>query len=344
MDQKLRIGVLGAAGIARAAVVPAIQASRNATLVAIASRNPAKADWARQAGIPVVHGYDELLRRDDIDAVYIPLPNHEHASWTCRAADAGKAVLCEKPIALDAKEAAEVVAYCSRRNIILMEGFMYRFHPQHARALALIEGGAIGDVIEVQAHLSVDLMSPADPTNVRFDSAMGGGALLDMGCYTVHIARSVFGCEPTSVLARWTIDPTFGVDTDTAAILEFPGERIASISCSFRANGQGIYRVVGRKGVIDMPRGIILGLGSRVPEAVVAVTDPDGNRREDLIPAVDHYRLMVEHFAEVVLDGIPLARSGNDAVQNMRVLDAIAVSARDGRRALISTSSVAQIR
>lgn len=335
MSQKLRIGVLGAAGIARAAVVPAIQASRNATVVAIASRDPAKADWVRQAGIPVVDGYDALLRRDDINAVYIPLPNHQHAPWTRRAADAGKAILCEKPIALDAKEAAEVVDYCARRNIILMEGFMYRFHPQHAHALALIEGGVIGEVIEVQAHLSVDIMSPTDPANVRFDPVMGGGALLDMGCYTVHIARSVLGCEPTSVLARWTIDTKFGVDTDTLALLEFPGGQTASVSCSFRGNGQGIYRIVGRKGVIDMPRGIIPGLGSRVSETVVAVTDPDGRRKEDLIPAVDHYRLMIEHFAEVVLDGISMAGASSDAVANMRVLDAIAVSAREGRRVLI---------
>lgn len=337
MAQKLRIGVLGAAGIARAAVVPAIQASRNATLVAIASRNPTNANWVQQAGIPLVEGYDALLQRDDIDAVYIPLPNHEHAPWTKRAADAGKAVMCEKPIALNADEAAEVVAHCARKNVVLMEGFMYRFHPQHTHARAIIDAGTIGDPIEVHAHLSVDLMSPADPANVRFDPAKGGGALLDMGCYTVHIARSVFGCEPTSVLARWTIDPEFGVDTDTAAILEFPGGRTASISCSFRGNGQGIYRVVGRNGVIDLPRGIIAGLGSRIAETVVAVTDPDGYRREDLIPGVDHYRLMVEHFADVILDGVQLVRPGNDAVLNMRVLDAIAVSAREGRRILAPT-------
>jgi xylose dehydrogenase (NAD/NADP) len=304
MNRKLRIGVLGAAGIARAAVIPAIQASRNATVAAVASRNPARAGWVRQAGIPLVDGYDALLLRDDIDAVYIPLPNHEHAPWTKRAADAGKAVLCEKPLALNADEAAEVVNYCAARNVVLMEGFMYRFHPQHARARAIIAEGRIGDPVEIHAHLSVDLMSPPDPTNVRFDPSIGGGALLDMGCYVVHIARNFFNAEPISVVARWTIDPEFGVDTDTAAILEFPNDRTATVSCSFRGNGQGVYRVVGRKGVLDLPRGIIPGLGTRVSETVVAVTDQNGNRFEERLAPTDHYRLMVESFAEVFSPGI----------------------------------------
>jgi predicted dehydrogenase len=335
MDRRLHIGVLGAAGIARVAVVPAILSSRNATVVAVASRNPAKADWVRQAGIAVVDGYDGLLQRDDIEAVYIPLPNHEHARWTKRAADAGKAVLCEKPLALDTGQAAEVVAYCAKRGVPLLEGFMYRFHPQHARVRAIIESGMIGDPVEVHAHLSVDLMSPTDPENVRFDPAKGGGALLDMGCYTVHIARSVFGAEPTSVVARWAIDPAFGVDTDAAAILDFPDGRTASISCSFRGNGQGFYRIVGRKGVIDVPRGIIPGLGSRVSETIVTIVDADGRRTEETIPSIDHYRLMVEAFADAVLGNHTLPFAPDDPTLNMRVLDAISASAKTGTRVAV---------
>jgi predicted dehydrogenase len=311
MERKLRIGVLGAAGIARLAVVPAIIASRNATVTAIASRNPAGAAWVWEAGIEVTEGYEALLHRSDVDAVYIPLPNHEHARWTMRAADVGKAVLCEKPLARDAAEAAQIVAHCAHRNVPLLEGFMYRFHPQHARVRDIIATGCIGE-----------------PTK-------GGGALLDMGSYTVHIARSVLGAEPHAVLARWTIDPVFGVDTDTAAILEFPGDRTACVSCSFRGNGQGIYRVVGRQGVIDVPRGIIPGLGSREGETVIAVTDADGRRSEERIPAVDQYRLMVEAFADAVLGGRPLPVVPDDAVRTLHVLDAIAASARSGARAAV---------
>ena len=337
MDHRLRIGVLGAAGIARAAVVPAIRASRNATVAGIASRNPASAEWVIEAGLPLVNGYQTLLESPDVDAIYLPLPNHEHAHWAMRAADAGKAVLCEKPLAMNAEEAARVVAHCARLNVPLMEGFMYRFHPQHARARAIIAAGEIGDPVEVHAHLSVDIMSPVDPTNVRFDAKKGGGTLLDMGCYTIHIARSIFGTEPESVLARWTLDPALGVDTDTAAILEFPGGRTASISCSFRGNAQGIYRIIGRKGVIDMPRGIIAGLGTRLGETIIAVTDPDGNRREEKLEDIDHYRLMIEAFADAVLTGTPVPAPTDDAVRNMRVLDAVAASAREGRRVSVQS-------
>jgi predicted dehydrogenase len=335
MNRKLRIGILGAAGIARAAVFPAIQASRNATVAAVASRNPASADWVSQAGVAVVEGYDTLLQRDDIDAVYIPLPNHEHSRWSKRAADAGKAILCEKPLALDAREAAEVVAYCAVRGVLLLEGFMYRFHPQHRRVRAIIDSGVIGDPVEVHAHLSVDLMSPPDLANVRFDRAKGGGALLDMGCYTVHIARSVFRDEPTSVVARWTVDPALGIDTDSAAILEFPDGRTASISCSFRGSGQGFYRVVGRKGVIDVPRGIIPGLGSRVAETIVAVADADGRRTEERLAPVDQYRLMIEGFADAVIGKHALPFAPEDSTMNMRVLDAISAAAKSGARATI---------
>lgn len=335
MNRKLRIGVLGAAGIARVAVLPAIQSSRNATVAAVASRNPAKAVWVRQAGIDVVDGYEALLQRDDINAVYIPLPNHEHAHWTKRAAEAGKAVLCEKPLALNAAEASEVVAYCASRQVLLLEGFMYRFHPQHARLREILDAGTIGEPTEVHAHLSVDLMSPLDPANVRFDPAKGGGALLDMGCYTVHIARSVFGEQPISVVASWTIDPTLGVDTAVAAILNFPNGKRATISCSFLGNGQGIYRVVGRKGVVDLPRGIIPGLGSRQGETIVAVTDADGRRTEERIPPVDQYRLMIESFADTVLNKTTLPAAAIDPILNLRVLDAISAAAKSGTRVAV---------
>lgn len=335
MSRKLRIGILGAAGIARVAVLPAIQASRNATVAAVASRNPAKAEWVRQAGIDVVGGYESLLRRDDVDAVYIPLPNHEHAHWSKRAADAGKAVLCEKPLALNATEASEVVAYCASRQVPLLEGFMYRFHPQHVRLREILDAGTIGETTEVHAHLSVDLMSPPDPSNVRFNPTKGGGALLDMGCYTVHIARSVFCDEPISVVASWTIDPVLGVDTTVAAVLDFPNGKRASISCSFLGNGQGIYRVVGRKGVVDLPRGIIPGLGSRLGETIVAVTDSDGRRTEERIFPVDQYRLMIEAFADTVLNRTIPPADASDPILNLRVLDAISAAAKSGTRVVL---------
>jgi xylose dehydrogenase (NAD/NADP) len=337
MAGTLRWGVLGAAGIARMAVGPAIARSRNGTLAALASRNAEAATaWANEAGIHRLHAsYAALLDDADIDAVYIPLPNSAHAEWAIAAARAGKHVLCEKPLALRAEEAQAVVDACAQHGVLLLEGFMYRFHPQHARVRALIDGGAIGEIVDVQVNLSVDLMSPADPANVRFVPGLGGGCLLDMGCYVASIPRMVLGEEPASVHGTWRIDERFGVDVGAAAIMTFPSGRTALASCSFEGNGQGSYRIIGRKGVIEVPRGIIPGLGDRISETLIIVADENGRRTEESLPPVDQYQLMVEAFADAVLHGTPLPVSPDDAVANMRVLDAWAESARTGKVAAV---------
>jgi xylose dehydrogenase (NAD/NADP) len=334
---QLRWGILGAAGIAKIAVIPAIAASRNGRLVAVASRDPSRTRQSlADAAVPrFVQGYEALLDDPDIDAVYIPLPNHLHAEWAMRAADAGKAVLVEKPIGLNEPEAQQVIAHCAARGVPVMEGFMYGFHPQHKRVRQLIAEGAIGEVREVRAHLSVDLMSGGDTANVRFKPEWGGGTLLDMGCYTSEITRMIFGDEPRAVRAWWDIDPTLGIDLTVAAILDFGAGRIGTMSASFQANAQGRYEVVGTKGIIEVPRGIIPGLTTRVSETLIVVMDPDGRRREETLPAVDHYRLMVEEFSDAVLTGAPVPRPPERSVGNMRVLDAIARSAREGTEVLV---------
>lgn len=339
MRNPVRFGVLGAAGIAKTAVVPAITKARNARVVAVATRRPEVAsDWAREAGIERVLGsYEELLADPDVEAVYIPLPNSEHAHWAVAAARAGKAILCEKPIAMNAAVAETVVRACADYKVLLMEGFMYRFHPQHDRVRDIIASGEIGEVVEVHAHLSVNLMSPVDPANVRFDKKLGGGALLDMGCYVVHIARSIFAEEPLSVLGRWSIDDRYGVDVACAAVLEFSAGRVAMVSCSFKGNAQGFYRVIGRRGQIDVPRGIIPGLGSRISETLVIVVDENGRRRQEELPAVDHYQLMIEAFADAVRGDLAAIPPIEDSVKNMRVLDAFARSASSNSVASLQT-------
>ncbi len=332
MTEMVRWGVLGAAGIARMAVVPAISKACNATISAIASRHPKSAmDWAAEWGIEIVHdSYEALLMDPSVDAVYVPLPNVLHAEWVKRAAFAGKAVLCEKPLAINAKQAEDIVQACGSEGAFLMEGFMYQFHPQHERVRKLVAEGAIGEVVEVQAHLSVNLMDPPDPNNVRFDPTLGGGALLDMGCYVVHIARRMIGDEPVSVSAKWQVDEEFGVDVGVSALLEFPGGRSATVSCSFKGNGQGAYRVIGRRGTIDVPRAIIPGLDGRAPEALIHVVDDKGYRTEEVLAPVDQYQLMIEAFGNALLRGEPAPVPPQDAVRNMRVLDAIAEAARTG--------------
>jgi D-xylose 1-dehydrogenase (NADP+, D-xylono-1,5-lactone-forming) len=328
MTRRLRWGVMSTANIAQIAVIPAIQQSTSGTVEVLASRDIEKArSVARSLGIDrVVGSYEALLEDPDVDAVYVPLPNAMHAEWTLRAAAAGKAVLCEKPLATSADDIRSQIEASSKHGVSLMEGFMYRFHPQTRRVQELIASGAIGQVREVRAHLSVNIMRKLDTANIRYRDTLGGGALLDMGCYTVNIARMIFGAEPERVIGRMHVDPAFGIDTSTAAILEFE-QGVATVTCSFTADGQGAYTIVGTDGTIEVPRGIIPGLGTRVAKGLVVVVDPDGNRREELFEPANQYKNMVNAFAEAVLNKMPVPLPLEDSLNNITVLEAIVHSA-----------------
>jgi D-xylose 1-dehydrogenase (NADP+, D-xylono-1,5-lactone-forming) len=328
MPRRLRWGVMSTANIGKIAVIPAIQQSALGTVEVLASRDVEKArSVAKSLGIErVVGSYEALLEDSNVDAVYIPLPNTLHAEWTIRAAAAGKSVLCEKPLATSEDDVREQIEACKRHGVSLMEGFMYRFHPQTRRVQDLIASGAIGDVREVRSHLSVNIMRTRDTSNIRYIDSLGGGALLDMGCYTVNIARMIFGAEPERVIGRIHVDPVLGIDTSAAGILEF-AKGIATITCSFAADGQGAYTIVGTDGTIEVPRGIIPGLGTRVAEGLIVVVDPDGKRREELFEPANQYKNMVDAFAEAVLNGRPVPLPLEDSLHNAKVLEAIARSA-----------------
>jgi predicted dehydrogenase len=250
------------------------------------------------------------------------------------AAGAGnrQAVLCEKPLAVDADAAARIVDAFRKKGVPLMEGFMYRFHPQNRHVLGLIARGAIGEVREVRAHLSVRIMDPPDPGNIRFKPELGGGSLLDMGCYAINVARRVFGEEPRAVAGSLYVDPALGVDISASAILEFENGRSALVSSSFKAGGQGTYQVVGSKGTIEVPRALLPGMGTRLAEGLVILMDEDGRRSETRFEPVDQYQLMVEAFSEATLSGKPVPYDPVDAVMNLRVCDAIVASHRSGKR------------
>ncbi len=329
MAGHLRWGILGTANIALVKVIPAIQRSSNGTVVALASRDEDRGRTAAtKLGIDRAYGsYDALLDDPEVDAIYNPLPNALHAEWTIRAAEAGKAILCEKPLARNAAEARHMVEVCARHSVPLMEAFMYRHHPQHIRVRELVADGAIGTVNEVRAGLCVRLMDPLAPTNVRLQRDLGGGALLDMGCYGVNAARVAFGEEPLRALAWRDFDERFSVDVALAGVLEFPGRRVAMVSCSFTASYQGWYMILGSDGIIEVPRAFIPGWDQMADDAIVTIYDRNNNRREEGFAPVDHYQLMVEAFASAVLRGEPVPYPPDDAVCNMRVLDALADSA-----------------
>lgn len=329
MARQLRWGVLSTANIGLAKVIPAIQRSANGKVVALASRDVDKGRAAAsKLGIDRVYGdYEALLDDPEVDAVYNPLPNSLHAPWTIRAAEAGKAILCEKPLACSAAEAQHVMEVCARHHAPLMEAFMYRHHPQNVRVRELLAAGAIGTVNEVRAGLCFRLMDPLDAANVRLQRDLGGGALLDMGCYTVNAARLAFGAEPLRAVAWRDVDERFGVDVALAGVLEFPGRRAATVSCSFKASYQGWYMILGSDGIIEAPRAFIPGWDRLAAEAIVTIYDRDNNRREEHFAPVDHYQLMAEDFASAVLNGEPVPYPPDDAVRNMRTLDALGASA-----------------
>jgi D-xylose 1-dehydrogenase (NADP+, D-xylono-1,5-lactone-forming) len=282
-------------------VAPAIAASRNGRLAAIASRDSDRARrMAKEQGVEkVVADYDAVLADPEVDAVYIPLVNSAHREWTLRAFAAGKHVLCEKPLAMNAAEAEEMAAAARASNLHLMEAFMYRFHP---RTRAFVEGLAGDDrPLHVQASFGFPM---TDAANYRMQPSLGGGALLDVGCYTVNVARWILG-EPDTVLAEGRVDADTKVDMSVSALLHFASGSTASLWCSFEsAEEQGLTAVT-PKGNFTLKR------------PFSSWRDPD-----------DPYQLMVESFADSVAGGGPVAITPEDSVANMRVLDRIREAAR----------------
>jgi predicted dehydrogenase len=325
-DRKVKWGILGCAGIAEKAFIPAIRESRNGVLAGIAARDEGRARaWADRFGFLKSHWtYQELVEDPAIDAVYNPLPNDLHAEWSIRAMRAGKHVLCEKPMALNAPEVRGMIAAAEAAGVLLMEGFMYKFHPQVEKTLALIRQGRIGEVRAVQSSFTFQF--ERDGANYRWFPGMGGGALYDVGCYTVSAARLVFGAEPVSAFARARIDPGTGVDMTTAAILEFPGGRFAQCDSSFESHFQSRLLVVGSEGTLGLDRAF------SAKDFDVALELVRGDKRESIgVPRANMFTLMVEHFCDAALEKTPLRYPAADALNNMRTIDACFESIRTGR-------------
>jgi len=317
----VRFGILSTANIADVAVAPAISASEH-ELHAVASRNRGRAaSFADRHDVPVVcDDYDALLDAD-IDAVYVPLPNALHAEWTCRAADAGLDVLCEKPLASDADETVEVVQHCRNADATLMEAFMYHYHPRTERALEVADRH-LGDVEHVHAAFNFPL--PADRTDdVRLDPGLAGGALMDVGCYAVSAARQFLG-EPVAADASVDDARDSGVDTSIAGTLEFADGATATVEASFETRNHQTYRVEGADGWLEARDAFNPTSG----DGTVLRWGTDGRTVEERFEPTDQYRLEVEHFAECVESDEQPRTDGEEAVANMRAIDALYEAAR----------------
>jgi len=326
VERKLKWGVLGTANIGRAAVIPAIQHSSNGQVVAVASRSEEKARvFATELGIPRAYGsYQALLAADDIDAVYIPLPNSLHREWTIKAAEAGKHVLCEKPLALNAAECVDMDVAARRNGVKLMEAFMYRFHPQTEQVLQLIQQGAIGTVRFIRAAFTFRLTNPA---NIRFQPELGGGALMDVGCYCVNVCRTLAGAEPVEVQAYASWGET-GVDEQLVGTLRFADDLFAQFDCALDMERREVYQVAGTESCLDVPVAFL----PRAADTTIVQRTGRWEETTYTVPGVDEYQLMVEHFADCVRHDRPVRYPPAEAAANMRVIEALYRSARNSGR------------
>ncbi len=320
-ERKVRWGVLGVAKI-NERVFPSFARTPHAVLAGIASRDPQKSAEAAKTW-NIAHSfptYEALIASPEIDVVYNPLPNHLHDRYTRLAADQGKAIVCEKPLCPTAAEAQALVDYCQAKKVILMDGFMWPHHPRTSRLRQIIDSGAIGKVRRVCGTLTFQL-EPLDPENIRFKPEMGGGSLLDVGCYPVYGIRWAFGEEPVRVTAR--AEYRFGVDLEMAGILEFADGRIATFDCGFTNPLRMQLEIVGEKGTIRVP---FMWLPE--PDATYEIEYVNGGVEKGKLPGPNQIDCLIENFSRKVLGEAVDLPCLSEAVKTLKVLDALALSAK----------------
>lgn len=323
--EKLRWGILSTANIGVMKVIPGMQAGKLCEVTAIASRNLDEAKVAAEKlGIPKYYGsYEKLLADPDIDAVYIPLPNHLHIPWTLKALDANKHVLCEKPVGMNSAEVAQLQqAAAAKPHLKVMEAFMYRFHPQWAKARQLVADGAIGTLKTIHSAFSY---FNNDPANIRNNKEMGGGGLMDIGCYCISLSRFVFEKEPKGVFGIADFDPGFGTDRMISGMLDF-GNGTATFTCSMQLVPYQRVNIFGTTGRIELE--IPFNAPPDKPTRLWLHTQ--NGTEETSFATVDQYTLQGDYFSEAVLKNQPVPTSLNDAYYNMKTIEAVFESAATG--------------
>ena len=323
MSTTLRWGLLGTAHINRR-LIPAIRAVRRSSLSAVASRDRTRAvTYARDWDIAVAHdSYDALLRDRSVDAIYIPLPNSLHVEWTLRALDAGKHVLCEKPLALVAEDVDRIEAVARARALVATEAFMYRHEPLIARVLELLEKNAIGPLRTIAAGFT---FAQGRSPDVRLDAALGGGSLWDVGCYAVNAARLIAKAEPVEVVGFATMTPRH-VDDAFTGLLRFPGSLVATVHSSFRAEHRTWLEIGGAEGVLRVANPFRPG-----PSEEIEWQRGDETRRLSVEGSPALFVRQVDDFVAAALDGKPPTVSLRESRGNAAVLAALYESARTGR-------------
>jgi predicted dehydrogenase len=323
--RKVKWGILSTAKIGREKVIPAMQAGSYSEVVAIASRNKEQAQAvAGKLKIPHVYGsYEALLGDANIDAIYIPLPNHLHVEWAIKSLQAGKHVLCEKPVALSAAEAQQLLD-TSRQypKLKIMEAFMYRFHPQWQQAKAMVSSGAIGELKTIQSFFSY---YNTDPANIRNKPEAGGGGMMDIGCYCVSLSRFIFGKEPLKVVGVVEYDPVLGTDRIASGMIDF-SNGVSSFTCSTQASPYQRVNIIGTTARIE----IEIPFNAPPDKPTRSWLHTKEESREYIFDSVDQYTLQGDLFSQAILHDQPVPAPLEDAVNNMKVIEAIVASGKTG--------------
>ncbi len=323
--QKIKIGVLGVSNHFIKRIVLPIQQLEDIELHAIASRSEIKAhELAKEFNIPNSFGsYQQLLDNKNIDAVYIPLPNHLHAEWIKKTADSGKHILCEKPLCLNTDEAKEAIEYAQKKGVLLMEAFMYKFHPQWQLVKDIIRTNNIGQINYI--HTSFSYNNPS-PTNIRNIVEYGGGAIRDIGCYAISVPRFLMNKEPIQVVSQISKHPEFKTDMLSSALMDFGGTR-ASFHVSTTSDNYQRVEIIATSGhiVIHLPFNTYPDTSAKV-----TIQSAIGSREVGFDP-VDQYGLMFSKFAQTIINKSTLPFSADDALLNQKVMDAIFRSAATNR-------------
>jgi len=315
MNRKVRWGVLGAAKIAVTKVIPAMQRGEGCEISAIASRDLDKAKrTAANLGIPKAYGsYEELLADPEIEAIYNPLPNHLHVPWSIRAAEAGKHVLCEKPVAMNAAECRTLIAARDRTGVKVGEAFMVRTHPQWLRTREIVRSGEIGELRAVVAAFSY---FNRDPANVRNKADWGGGGLMDIGCYPIQISRFLFDEEPVRVAGSMECDPEFRTDRLTSAVLEFPSGHCV-FTCSTQLIPYQRVQVLGTKGRIE----IEIPFNAPPDRPTRIFVDKGAGIITEEFSVCDQYTIQGDLFSIAIRENGEVPTPLEDSVKNMQVID-----------------------
>jgi predicted dehydrogenase len=328
---KLRFGVLSTAKIGTVKVIPAMQQGKHTEVTAIASRNLETAQaTAKQLGIAKAYGsYEELLADPDVDAIYNPMPNHLHVPWAIKALEAGKHVICEKPIGLNSQEAEQLLAAAKKHpQLKIMEAFMYRHHPQWQAAKHAVQSGELGELRTIQSFFSYH---NRDGQNIRNNPDLGGGGLMDIGCYCISLSRFIFGAEPTRVIGSVEYDPEFKTDRIASAMMEFAGKdssspNTATFTCSTQLVPYQRVNIFGTEGrfEIEIPF-------NAPPDKPCKVWQQRGDKvSKKTFEICNQYTIQGDLFALAVLNNTPVPTPLEDALGNMRVIEAIVRSGKTG--------------